>query len=855
MKQQSILESIVLYVIHFFQEVSRSTFLSEVELNMKVTLQLKQVFFLGLMTHPTTTDGFIVPQTFTTKNANIRLYETSINSVKGDETEMLNIQKEPVPNLTTQRRALGSQELLMLPRQYGPHLDAKNDPFPQMSHVSAVTLSATPKIETLSQAINEAMEAHPLLRCFVDGDGEPNKRIDALQMVREGEPNPCTFVCPSLQESGFSSKDVLSVVDVDGNDVKSLQSSWNAEFASNLDSGSWCDVKKGPLWKVELHRLTGGGVDAPCALVFTFNHAISDQSSVNMLMDHIISNMASIEEVGYVKDKAVLQKLPVSMEDSVLGMNQSFSDIQTNGMSVKTASYVAGKAAEGFRSPVILPDDEQKKGNDVLGALTIISGKAPGGESKEERKSTVQFRSIPENILNGLIKKCKENGVTMSNLLSAAMAFTSTDFIDGGKSAAKKERNYKVLQSLDMRRFGSKLDACDSVACMAGSHDLMLGPLPDRIGEQLRTAPTNQLKKQFWELVRESKKQTEEFIQTDGPQEATRVFDFAMTISDMNNLVNLSAQSTESRGRAYSAGIVNAGVYERQRAVRRESDDVNRISLGTKKGRFQIDDIYFATSHARSGCLYQASCLTVNNELKCTFHPAEPIVDSDTNSRFADSFVDLLEIISDDKTSESNDSFDLTNLKNIPTLAATIFGVVGIGMHANGWGSFLSSVQEMKESVANPEDFWAALNFWIFFAVGHPILQPILWISDVLHGTPGPLIGNLVPLLFLLGNVAVILAVTLSAEIRNALNIFALSAFLTYIGAGLDGQNGLGDYNLALEKGCPTYEQVRQPSMDNFDIKKYEGLWYEHKFHDWTQFKEVYDTTLDIKVSIYTLLC
>jgi hypothetical protein len=25
-------------------------------------------------------------------------------------------------------------------------------------------------------------------------------------------------------------------------------------------------------------------------------------------------------------------------------------------------------------------------------------------------------------------------------------------------------------------------------------------------------------------------------------------------------------------------------------------------------------------------------------------------------------------------------------------------------------------------------------------------------------------------------------------------------------------------------------------------------LWYEHKFHDWTQFKEVYDTTLGIKV-------
>lgn len=94
-------------------------------------------------------------------------------------------------------------------------------------------------------------------------------------------------------------------------------------------------------------------------------------------------------------------------------------------------------------------------------------------------------------------------------------------------------------------------------------------------------------------------------------------------------------------------------------------------------------------------------------------------------------------------------------------------------------------------------------------------------------------------------------------KIRNAVNIGALFAFLSYVGAGLEGTAGLGDFNLALDdsykgqvvKGCPAYEEVRQPSMDNFDITKYQGLWYEHKFHDWTQFKEVYDTTLDIKVS------
>lgn len=37
--------------------------------------------------------------------------------------------------------------------------------------------------------------------------------------------------------------------------------------------------------------------------------------------------------------------------------------------------------------------------------------------------------------------------------------------------------------------------------------------------------------------------------------------------------------------------------------------------------------------------------------------------------------------------------------------------------------------------------------------------------------------------------------------------------------------------------------------MDGFDLTKYQGRWYEHAFHDWTQFKEVYDTTLDIRLT------
>ena len=31
--------------------------------------------------------------------------------------------------------------------------------------------------------------------------------------------------------------------------------------------------------------------------------------------------------------------------------------------------------------------------------------------------------------------------------------------------------------------------------------------------------------------------------------------------------------------------------------------------------------------------------------------------------------------------------------------------------------------------------------------------------------------------------------------------------------------------------------------------RRYDGRWYEHAFHDWTQFEEVYDTTFDIELS------
>ena len=463
-----------------------------------------------------------------------------------------------------ERRILGSQENLMLPRQYSPG----DVTFPQMNHVSCTVLSATPSEDILRKAIDQAIISHPLLRCHVEGDGEPDERIDLFQMVRKGDPNPCTFVSP---ESSFTSKNVLSVVIVDGNDRSAIDSSWKTAFQKDLDNGSWCNVRTGPLWKMELHRSKSGL--GPCAMLFSFNHAMSDQSSANMLTDQILANVAALEAGKTMKPTPKLN-MPISLENSVLGSNKQFSNVQTGEFTPSTLKYVAGKAGEGFKSPVIVPDSgAATDGGGVLGALTIITGKASGGEDNksEERQSTLQFRKLSAEATSALLTKCRENGVTITNALTAAMTLTATDFIDNGIKVGAS-RNYKVLQSLDMRRFGEQLDNGETIACMAGSMDLMHGPVIDRSGEKLRTAPTPERLKKFWDLARDGKSQTAAFINSDGPRHAVRVFDFAMTISDMNNLVDLTSKSANSLGRAYSAGVSNVGVYDRQKAVRREGD-------------------------------------------------------------------------------------------------------------------------------------------------------------------------------------------------------------------------------------------------------------------------------------------
>ena len=81
----------------------------------------------------------------------------------------------------------------------------------------------------------------------------------------------------------------------------------------------------------------------PCALIFHSTHCISDQTSANMLVDQLLRDIDTIERKGdESNDVAVPQDMPMSVEDSVLGIGGRYSDIGTGGMSIGTLGYVAG---------------------------------------------------------------------------------------------------------------------------------------------------------------------------------------------------------------------------------------------------------------------------------------------------------------------------------------------------------------------------------------------------------------------------------------------------------------------------------------------------------------------------------
>ena len=846
-------------------------------------------------------------------------------------------------------RPLGSMENLFAPRRMTS--DAPDALQPSTAHVVVATLDVDAAHAsgaallteadgaTATRALAACVARHPMLSRRLAGSGEPDRRSpigaplanapravkgtlaplgdDLMRLGTVSDPLRFEPMVPSdgsaataeALEVARAALEVVTVGDASaegpdggGGDGGALDAAWRARFAHELDRAEF-DLENGPLWRVVLFRDPS---NSRVAMLFVFNHAISDQRSAHTVLDDFLASAARGAPADELSGSASLP-LPRSLEDGIASTQPDaaawrapeaglFNAIEAGGeragsvvdMLRDCSGYIQHKLDEGKADPVVLPDWApplaERASDEAM-------------RDPDARASLLEHRTLPPDVMAALRAEARRRDSTVGAALAAASALATAAATTSARGEADAPRAFKLLQSLDMSAFqGDAREAQSStLGCQAGSMDLVLracGGDAERLlvaaaaeaeGASEEGSSVADERDKFWALAREAGAQLSELSSAGFVEDAVRVFDWATESMEIPRIVELAAGSPFTLGRAYSCGVSNAGVY----------------GGDARAGAYSLSSVRYAVSHARSGSIFQLSCVTVPSDgdaaagsLHCVFAAPSPLVPRELLDAYADTClralaaaagVDPLTVALSAEASTPADEPKARPLRkfalNVPQprgspeeasesselspfvqLAALVGGLaLGVAPNAGAFADFYSRVQMMQAAGVAGDELSAPLTFWTFFAAMHPLIGGVgVGIGEVMWRFPGYDGLNTAPYGFLALNAVVIAALSASTTLRTALNSALLGLFALYVGTGLAGNGDLGSYNLALDNdgngggaivGCPAYEQVRQPTMDNFDLKKYEGRWFEHAYHDWTQFSEVYDTTLDIKLS------
>lgn len=759
--------------------------------------------------------------------------------------ETASLAREPATD-----RELGSMENLFAPRR----MEGCTTPY--TPHVMCATVKGRVTDAALLEAARRAVASQPMLARRIVGDGQPERhtRIGSVQasgvmanvlpflgddMVRVGDPNPLRFapIPDATPESIVARAVTISDVGAEGDDASqeaALEAAWRARFADELNVrfGEF-EREHGPLWRLTVLRSR-----ARTCLVWAFNHAISDQVSANRMLDTFLADAAAAQARGGAGGAEALETsaaaVPPSLEASVLGDTRSvgFFSEETGGTGLLalehgTQQYLLSKLGEGAAGelPPSVPP--------------LLERAADESIKRASRASAPEFRTLDAPTTKALRARCREAGVTVGALLSAAAAAVASELC---RPADGAESPLKVLLGLDMRAFGS-FAATEPLCCQAGSLDVVLpcaGTTAAAVADGRLGAARD-----VWRAARESAAQVRSFTK-ESPfvRDSVLVFDWATRSFEMTKLLEMEADNPLTLGRAYGAGLSNAGVYGG--SARHEVDGAS--------GALELESVFFAVPHALTGALLPWSCLTVDGALHLTLNAADPLVPAAERAACADRLLAVLRALGSEELAAAAREGGAGGAASVAANVALAGACAALALpNLGAWGPLVDGWQRIWAAGAMDADL-APIKFWAFFAAMHPLLKPALWISEVLHSGawPGPLLGGLVPASFALANVGVLGALGASARLRAAANALLAAAFVGFVSAGVGGRGELTAYNLALDdgvRGCPAVQDIQQPSMKGFDVAKYQGRWYELGFHDWTQFSEVYDTTLDIQLS------
>eukprot|EP00640_Fibrocapsa_japonica_P000357 CAMPEP_0113937282 /NCGR_PEP_ID=MMETSP1339-20121228/3936_1 /TAXON_ID=94617 /ORGANISM="Fibrocapsa japonica" /LENGTH=551 /DNA_ID=CAMNT_0000939987 /DNA_START=116 /DNA_END=1771 /DNA_ORIENTATION=- /assembly_acc=CAM_ASM_000762 len=511
-----------------------------------------------------------------------------------------------------------------------------------ISHLSLAVVSDTTDSLVSEISLLETLEAvmnrHCLLRSCVSGEGKPE--LEPAPMVRIGDLDPPTWVPAPLGAKGLAPK-VLQTIQVDGSDEEAFQAAWQKEFVWQLDNASY-NKKTGPLWR--LTWLPQAGAQRH-ALLFAFNHAISDQISANMILDEVLTSLSSsksktaalAEAFGPAPNNG---QLPPSVEETV----------GAGGLQLGTARYALIQTINGAKGVTLLPDRIKKRLSQKEAEIKELKKEQPELAEEElpaivpeeylskNRNTFIELATLKASKLAALRDLCRREGVTVSAALAAASLMATSDVAHDTTTTtttrgSPKSQLYKFLLSVDLRRFGDSSGADwtkGAVACAGGAVDFVV-PVTEKAASEFLHGDSTQMKG-FWDLARTCRKEALEFIGTNFVRETVAMFDWGMKYVDIGEIMNDEADSKKALGRLFTCGVSNMGVYK-----------------GHDYGSINLEKIHYATSHTITGTLYQLSCGTVNSELHLTFQFTEPLVTRQEGKEFCEKFCAIIDSVSDSK--------------------------------------------------------------------------------------------------------------------------------------------------------------------------------------------------------------
>lgn len=123
-------------------------------------------------------------------------------------------------------------------------------------------------------------------------------------------------------------------------------------------------------------------------------------------------------------------------------------------------------------------------------------------------------------------------------------------------------------------------------------------------------------------------------------------------------------------------------------------------------------------------------------------------------------------------------------IKNWPFLCAAGFTAATAAAHAPAFVHFLSQWQAIALTGVSGDEYWAPVRFWTFFALMHPLLKPAIAIGEVLHSSPGPVLGGIVPASFVLLNLLALGVLAKSHQLRASLPVVCLGLLINFVGSG-----------------------------------------------------------------------